>query len=291
MNGHLYLIGYKAGASGNTHKLSLEGDLISTFGSLYKSLNTFVESRLTMRGQIACIERSGVVGAIKEQVPALTGYSEDGTILWTVRIGGINAAPVEERGETFSKSSPEVGEGWLYSLFSDATGNFNVVYMVISGEQQPTPSHVFRINAEDGIGTYAGHSRALNGITFRLRNSKQAFSTSKCPSYKDRQLVIWAKSPRNYWHQDAESLLRSSDTDGDLDLVQSGAILRLKTLSIDYGLESCVGLVSDVGCSHRISEHFTWNRKNSIGRQIKAKMPFIYLVSPLYLLKARIFTQ
>ena len=64
--------------------------------------------------------------------------------------------------------------------------------------------------------------------------------------------------------------------DGDLDLVQIGAILRLTTLSIDYGMENCVGLIRDVGYSHRITEHFAWNRKNSIGRQIKAKMAVIY---------------
>ena len=164
MNGHLYLIGYKSGTSGNIHKLSLEGELISTFGSLYKSRNTFVESSLTMRGQIACMERSGVVGAIKEQVPALTGYSEDGTVLWTVKFRGIRPTLVEERGKTLTFKPAKIGESFPYSLFSDAAGNFNVVYLVISGEQQPNPFHVFKINAEDGIGTYTGHSRALKGI-------------------------------------------------------------------------------------------------------------------------------
>lgn len=164
MNGHLYLLGYKPDASGNIYKLSLEGDLISIFGRLYKSRNTFVVSSLSSRGQIACMGRSGIIGAIKEQVPALTGYSEDGSALWTVRIRGIKPAPVEEHGGTLTISKPKIGESWLYSLFSDAAGNFNVVYMVNSGEQQPAPFHVFRIRAKDGMGTYAGHSRGLKGI-------------------------------------------------------------------------------------------------------------------------------
>ena len=164
MNGHLYLVGYKSGTGGNIHKLSLDGDLISTFGSLYKSRNAFVESSLTMRGRIACMERSGIIGAVKEQVPALTGYSEDGTVLWTVRFGGIKPALVEERGKSLSFSPPEIGESWIYGLFSDVAGNFNAVYYVSASEQQQPPFHVFRINAEDGIGTYAGHSRALKGI-------------------------------------------------------------------------------------------------------------------------------
>ena len=89
MNGYLYLLGHKPDASGNIHKFSLEGDLISTFGFLYKSRNARVVAQLSRRGRIACVEKNGVIGAIQEEIPVLTGYSEDGSVLWTVMIRGI----------------------------------------------------------------------------------------------------------------------------------------------------------------------------------------------------------
>ena len=47
-----------------------------------------------------------------------------------------------------------------------------------------------------------------------------------------------------------------------LDVVPSvGAGIRLKSLSIDYGFGDFGGLVRDLGYSHRISVHFTWNRE------------------------------
>ncbi len=56
---------------------------------------------------------------------------------------------------------------------------------------------------------------------------------------------------------------RIAQTDSyGLDIVPSvGAGIQLGPLSIDYGFGDFGGLVSDLGYSHRISAHFTWNQE------------------------------
>ncbi len=167
MNDHIYVLRHYLGRPGNIQKLTMEGERVTSFGYTYKSKNKFVTRSLsTGSGSgIACSERHGVVGMIVGRIPVLHGYSEDGELLWRVKVGNTKFTPVEEKdgGRTLSYKSSSKGDAYGTNLFVDGDGEyFNLTYAVNAGPEKSNPVHYYRVNAQTGYGHYVGHAPALH---------------------------------------------------------------------------------------------------------------------------------
>ena len=98
VNGHLYLIGYRPGVDGIVHRFTLDGKWLTAFGAVYQSKSPFVTSVLSGRGMIACSNRYGVIAVVEDNIPAVTGYAEDGSMLWQVKFGDFKPISRIQRG-------------------------------------------------------------------------------------------------------------------------------------------------------------------------------------------------
>ena len=162
MNGHIYLLGYNPDVDGIVHKFTLDGQWQTAFGAPYKSRSQFAVSSLSTRGLIACSD--GIIAVAKEHIPIMTGYAENGSMLWQVKFDDFKPASVTQRGPgRMSYSLPKNGESFLHTLFAGSDGDFYISF-VVARAGNTNPSHLFRINARSGIGIYAGHAGKVVGI-------------------------------------------------------------------------------------------------------------------------------
>ena len=161
MNGHLFTLSYRLGQVGSIQKYTLEGEWVMSFGRVYQSNSRVVQISMTRRARLACSETSDVVVLVPEKVPAIWGYSGQGDLLWTVKLEGMNLGTVEEvrGGRAIRYDSRHIGDSGLGRLFVDPQDLFNVVYLTHTGAQ--TLWHLFQINAQTGLGRYAGHAPLL----------------------------------------------------------------------------------------------------------------------------------
>ena len=94
MNGHLYLLAFSPEIEGIIHKFSPEGEHVASFGAPYISPNPFVVESQSRRGLLACSEEHRLVGLIRENIPALTAYTDSGAIAWQVRFADFESYQV-----------------------------------------------------------------------------------------------------------------------------------------------------------------------------------------------------
>lgn len=160
MNGHIYTLRYREDLDSVILKYTLDGDFVASFGAPYISDNPFAVRSLSAKGFLACSEKYGVIGWIREAVPVFTGFDEQGTELWKILFPEFTPSPVEEIVSDAGRPGlryvvPEEGQSVFSRILVDKNGGFNVSYIVISDEG-PTPWHLFRVAPESGRGQYIG---------------------------------------------------------------------------------------------------------------------------------------
>lgn len=170
MHGHLFLLAYRPDLEGIIHKVTIDGDLVMSFGPQYDFPSDFVVASLTARGFIACSEKYNVVAWIRTNVPVITGFSGYGEFLWNVRLDGFKpiriASYSEYGGPVMEYSQPIAGESIVRRVFVDSQGRFNLLYSVFPYDRnQLEPQHLFVIQALSGIGEYKGDAYALAGVS------------------------------------------------------------------------------------------------------------------------------
>lgn len=172
MRNHVYLLYYDPERGHIIHKYTVDGEYVAGFGEPYKSTNPFVVEVLSGRGSLSCIAQAGVVGYIHNFVPVLMTYSENGTLLWRLKVEGIK--PFVEVLETLSddgrpsirynsSQSNEKGRGYIRASGAYGDGNFYVNVRKSLGDEEQR-NYVFRVDVLSGAFSHIGHGYA-NHVT------------------------------------------------------------------------------------------------------------------------------
>lgn len=164
MRDHVYLLYYDAESGHIIHKYTVDGEYVAGFGEPYKSTNPMVVQIFSGSGSLSCIAQPGVVGYIGEFIPVLMAYSEDGALLWRLKVEGIKS-PVEVL-ETVSDGRPSIrynsskqnekGRGHITASGAYGDGNFYVNVTKSLGDEERR-EYVFRVDALSGAYTHIGH--------------------------------------------------------------------------------------------------------------------------------------
>ena len=161
MNDHVYVLKYYPDRPGSIQKLTLEGKWVASFGYTYKSKSEFITSLISggLGGRLACSEQHGVIGLMLLRIPVLHGYSEDGELLWRVKIEDVKPPPIEEQrgGRSAVYKNHTKGDGLGAHFFVDGDEeHFNLTYLVNAGRGGLHPWHYYRVDVQTGHGHYVG---------------------------------------------------------------------------------------------------------------------------------------
>ena len=171
MNGHFWFLGYSPDVNGVLHKYNYDGERVASFLDYYKSPREYISHRMSRQGAIACSEKHGIVALNRVNAPIVTGYTEEGEVAWRVKLADFDPLQfVETNPLGWGYDIPRPGKGLIRSLFTDSAGDIYVQYVVIQGDR-----HLFRIDAQTGIGAYLGTAPAVrevdSGFVFSMANS------------------------------------------------------------------------------------------------------------------------
>ncbi len=162
---HIYLLAYDPASGHVIHKYSLDGEYVHGFGEPYASTNAYVVSLLSTEGSLSCIAQHGVIGHIRDNIPVLAAYSEDGAPLWRVRAEGIKpeatiSVDVNSDGEFqiafLTPYPPKKGSGQLTVSQAYGDGHFYLGVRKSLGDEDRRDL-VFRVDALSGAWTHLGH--------------------------------------------------------------------------------------------------------------------------------------
>ncbi len=162
----VFIHGLSGSKDGVIHRYTLGGEYEFSFQDPYNHPEFIARWEMHGRAKLACNEQSGVVLSLMATIPAVTGYSANGEVLW--RIGFPDFEPQQlivdvMEGATDPRSrsvawmrDPDRSE--FTSAMVDGPDHFVVQYRT----EGTTPGvegarwHLFRIHAALGRGTYLG---------------------------------------------------------------------------------------------------------------------------------------
>lgn len=184
MNGSFWFLGYSPAEKGVLHKYNYQGERVASFLDHYESPREYISHRLSKRGSIACSEKHGIVALNRVNAPVITGYREDGSLAWQVKLADFDPlmhmeTKSESGGSGWGWYMPNRGKGLIGALFTDSAGDFYVHYSVAEGQGWDTiPDHgpLFRIDALTGEGAYLGNTPPVREI-----DGSYVFSASNSP--------------------------------------------------------------------------------------------------------------
>lgn len=165
LRNHIYLLGYDPVSGHVIHKYSLDGEYVHGFGEPYASTNAYVVSLLSTEGTLSCVAQHGVIGHIRNNIPVLAAYDEDGALLWRVRVEGIKpeatiSVNVNSDGELqvsfLTPYPPKKGSGQLTVSQAYGDGHFYLGVRKALGDEDQRDL-VFRVDALSGAWTHIGH--------------------------------------------------------------------------------------------------------------------------------------
>ena len=169
VNDHLYAIGYSAELDGIIHKYTFAGDHVTSFGARYKSSFSLLSMVMSRLGRLKCDERLGIIAHVNYHLPILTGYSQDGSLVWRVKFADFRPAVVEE---LLDDGSPGVnswqvqpGESAGFTLIQDQVSDSLIVRYPVRGDGAATPgvAHYFSVDWQTGEGVYLGRRSIVEG--------------------------------------------------------------------------------------------------------------------------------
>ena len=135
MKGHIFALGLIPDIEGVIHKYTYGGELVASFGTLYRSHHVVARESLSVRGFLACNEQNGVVAWIRQYFPVVTGFSSDGKALWKIKLTDFQPALVREitgrSGEPGMSHYPMTeGQSQFMDMFSDDNDHIYVTFAV-----------------------------------------------------------------------------------------------------------------------------------------------------------------
>lgn len=162
---HLYAIGYSENLEGVIHKYTLAGDHVTSFGELYKSSFSLLKGAMSQAGRLECDEQLGIIAHVNHSHPILTGYSENGDIVWRVKFDDFRPAIVEEGlkdgAPSITYRPVQKGESGGYSLIRDQMTATLIARYHVKGDaaEEKSVSHYFGVLLQTGEGSYLGIHR------------------------------------------------------------------------------------------------------------------------------------
>ena len=166
MRDHLYYVKHDVETDHVIQKYTLTGQQVTGFGEAYKSPNEFLRRDLSNRGAIVCNEELGVIGYVAGHTPVLTGFDEDGSLLWRLKVNGIkpmvviqeqvapNGAPQISFSSAVSRT--ESGRGRLQPGVAYSDGFIYLMVYVSLGDAE-FRNLAFRVEAATGAWEHLGH--------------------------------------------------------------------------------------------------------------------------------------
>ena len=174
MNDHVYTLGVSVSEEldGIIHKYTISGEYVTSFGAIYKTSFELLRRMIAPEGSLGCNEKHGVVGHVNDKIPVLTGYTDDGSLIWQVKFADLNPAKIEEGVNSegrpsVTRWSPKKGESMLILLLSYTEDSFLFTYDTISDFNSLTdvPSgtrHFFNVDVQTGQGSYLGQNADID---------------------------------------------------------------------------------------------------------------------------------
>lgn len=162
---HFYFLVHDEASGHIIHKYTMDGEYVIGFGNSYKSSNPLIVGSLSDRGHLLCNKIQGVVGFVPQFIPVLTGYSEEGELLWRLKVDGLtNAYDVLETvsdggAPAVSYSSAnwnEKGRGLLRASLAYGDSNFYVFAQMALGDEE-FRTWLFKVDALSGEWEHIGH--------------------------------------------------------------------------------------------------------------------------------------
>lgn len=164
MRDHLYYLQHDADTGHSIQKFTLDGQHVMGFGAPYKSRNPTVVESLSGNGRIICNEDQGVLGFVRSYIPVLTGFDENGGLLWRIKVDGVSpqvgveewVRPDGSLGIQYDVSNQfEKGRGQLLPSVARGDGNIYLTVSVSTGNKQ-SRSLLFRVDAQTGAWQHIG---------------------------------------------------------------------------------------------------------------------------------------
>ena len=191
MNGHYYLISYSTKAPTErkiVHKYTLDGTWVTSFGEAYDYDDPFPVRSFANDTFIACNSEHQTVALVANHIPAMTGYSDQGEILWQITFPDYRSVGYKQYrkdGKTYIAVNHEVDGSMFLALFSDGE-YFYVVYAFLEkpsrfsfGPKELSDSHAFRVHAQTGLGIYLGAAGPRIGEILRGIDGAYRFTTTE----------------------------------------------------------------------------------------------------------------
>ena len=174
MNEHVYTLGLSVTEEldGIIHKYTISGEYVTSFGAIYKTSFELLRRMLAPEGSLGCNEKHGVVSHVNNNIPVLTGYTDDGSLIWQVKFADLNPAKIEEGvtsegAPSVTRWSPEKGESMDILLLPNTEDSVLFIYDTISDFNSLTgiPSgtrHYFNVDVQTGQGSYLGQNTVID---------------------------------------------------------------------------------------------------------------------------------
>ena len=158
MNDFLYVLRYDADSGTVIQKLSLEGEVVASFGVPYQSENLVVVQSLSNRGDLVCNESHDLLGYVPRLIPAFVVFTSTGQLHWRLTIRGIKPTHIVEEGiadkggasvRYIRADREESGRGRIFPIVALGNGDFYIRTIVRTGIDS-SRSLIFRLNAQSG---------------------------------------------------------------------------------------------------------------------------------------------
>ena len=162
MNDFMYALKYDASTAAVIQKLSLDGEVVASFGTPYQSENPFVVEMLSGSGDIVCNETHDLLGFAPHNIPAFKVFTSTGQLLWRLTIRGLKPLLEyeydvdEEFGPNmiFRQADPEEsGHGEISPGLAFGNGDFYLDVNIRTGIDE-SRSLIFQVNSETGSWTH-----------------------------------------------------------------------------------------------------------------------------------------
>ena len=159
MRDHFYLVNYEPSSGHVIHKYTTDGDYVTGFGAPYVYDNPRVVRFMSSSARISCNEAHGIVVIAPYLIPVMSAYSEEGELLWVIRVEGIRTGLeiTEDQGRTMYQSLDQREKGHGRITVSQAFGD-GWFYLVASKElgDDSRRSLTFRVDPQTGAYTHVG---------------------------------------------------------------------------------------------------------------------------------------
>lgn len=190
MNEHYYLVSYEFGSAASEHKIiqkyTLDGEWVTSFGTPYIYDDPLFPIVFADETLIACNSEHNTIAVITNHIPAMTGYSDQGELLWQVTFPDFQSDVVKElviEGRVTSRVMFEAGTSVFRSLLSDGE-YFYVTYVFrekasrLLQRLRLSESHAFRVNAHSGLGVYLGAAGPEEGELLVAMDGEYRFTVT-----------------------------------------------------------------------------------------------------------------